>query len=384
MDKGKYMTKFRSSNLVSNFNYFSNNRENIPGTLNLQPNAVAPRITLIDYNDTQAIRKELENPLECAAYLNTESVSWLNVDGLGNEVTWKQLSHVFNLHPVALEDIVNVPQRPKVVEYEEHLILIAQMMTLDQRYNFFISEQISFVLGKNYLLTIQEEPQYDCLGSVRDRIRNKKGLIRQKRADYLFYTLIDAIIDGFFPVMEVYGEYVQSLQNEVVTCPNNQSLRKIHQLQQDLLLIRRSVWPQRDALNSLLRDGNELISDEVRIFLRDCYDHLIQILDMVENYRDLASSLTDIYLSSVSNRMNEIMKTLTVVSSVFIPLTFIAGIYGMNFNPDKSPFNMPELNWYWGYLFTWLIMLVVGGSMIVFFWYKGWFTNFEASQKSKK
>lgn len=378
------MSHFRPSNLASNFNYFNNSLNDIPGTLKFNSNAIAPKITLIDYDENQAIRRELENPLDCSPYLDTESVSWINLDGLGDEITWKQLSQVFNLHPIALEDIVNVPQRPKVVEYKEHLVLISRMVTLDQRSNFFVSEQVSFVLGKHYLLTIQEEPEYDCLDDVRKRIRYKKGFIRQKGVDYLFYTLIDAIIDEFFPVMEVYGEFVQSLQNEVVTCPTHQSLTKIHQLQQDLLLVRRAVWPLRDALNSLLRDGNELISEEVQVFLRDCYDHIIQILDMVETYRDLASNLTDIYLSSVSNRMNEIMKTLTVISSVFIPLTFIAGVYGMNFNPDKSPFNMPELNWYWGYVVTWAVMLVVGGAMIFFFWRKGWFRNLNVPQKSKK
>lgn len=378
------MNQIRRPNLISHFHYFYNQPDSIPGTLNLQPNALPSRITLIDYNDSQAIRVELENPIDCAAYLHTESVSWINVDGLGNEATWEQLSQAFNLHPIALEDIVNVPQRPKVVEYEEHLVLIYRMVTLDETSKKFVSEQISFVLGKHYLLTVQEEPQYDCLGGVRERIRSKKGMIRQKGVDYLFYSLIDAIIDGFFPVMEVYGELVQSLQNEVVTRPTRQSLAKIHQLEQDLLILRRAVWPQRDAINSLLRDGNELISDEVRVFLRDCYDHIIQILDMVETYRDLASNLTDIYLSSVSNRMNEIMKTLTVISSIFIPLTFIVGVYGMNFNPDKSPFNMPELNWYWGYPVTWAVMLTVGAGMIFFFWRKGWFSNINESERRKK
>ncbi|MBL1208358.1 magnesium/cobalt transporter CorA [Geminocystis sp. GBBB08] len=375
------MTYFRPSHLRNHFNYFNNAHNTIPGSLNLQPRAIAPKITLIDYNKNQAFRKELENPLDCAVYLDTESVSWMNLDGLGNETIWRQLGEVFNLHPITLEDIVNVPQRPKIVEYDDHLVLISRMVTIDKQSNFFVSEQISFVLGRHYLLTIHEKFDSDGFNEVRDRIRHQKGLIREKGVDYLFYALIDAIIDDFFPVMEIYGELVQLLQNEVVTTPTRQSLTKIHQLQQDLLLIRRAVWPLRDAVNSLLRDGNELISDETRVYLRDCYDHLIQILDMVENYRDLASSLTDIYLSSVSNRMNEIMKTLTVVSSVFIPLTFIAGIYGMNFNTDKSPYNMPELNWYWGYVFVWILMLIVGSGMILFFWRKGWFSNLDNLKK---
>lgn len=378
------MTQIRRPNFNTNFHYFHNQPDTIPGTLNLHPNALPPKITLIDYNASEAIRVELENPLDCSAYVDTESISWVNIDGLGNEATWQQLSEVFNLHPIALEDIVNVPQRPKVVEYEEHLVLISRMVTLDQASKKFIREQISFVLGKNYLLTVQEEPQYDCLEGVRERIHSKKGMIRQKGVDYLFYSLIDAIIDGFFPVMEVYGELVQSLQNEVMTCPSKQSLVKIHQLQQDLLVMRRAIWPQRDALNSLLRDGSELISEEVRVFLRDCYDHTIQIVDMVETYRELAANLTDIYLSSVSNRMNEIMKTLTVISSIFIPLTFIVGVYGMNFNTDKSPFNMPELNWYWGYPVTWAVMLTIGAAMIFFFWRKGWFSNINVPEKRQK
>ncbi|MFN9176160.1 MAG: magnesium/cobalt transporter CorA [Synechocystis sp.] len=376
-------SQFCRPNLISHFNYF-NLPENVPGTLNLSLNAPPPNITLIDYNQNQASKIELKAPFDCAAYLDTESVSWININGLGNNATWQQLSEVFNLHPVALEDIVNVPQRPKVVEYEEHLIFISRMVTLDQLSQNFVSEQISFILGEHYLLTIQEEANYDCLSSVRNRIRNKKGLIRQKNVDYLFYALIDAIIDGFFPVMEVYGELVQSLQTEVIYQPTNKTLAKIHQLQQDLLIMRRAIWPQRDAINSLLRDGSELISDEVRVFLRDCYDHTIQILDMVETYRDLASNLTDIYLSSVSNRMNEIMKTLTVISSIFIPLTFIAGIYGMNFNTEKSPWNMPELNLYWGYPIIWMVMLMVGGMMLLFFWRKGWFRDLNGVENGKQ
>lgn len=375
--------RFCQSNLVSHFNYF-NLPENIPGTLNLSPNAPPPKITLIDYDQNQATKVQFKNPLDCAAYLDTESVSWINIEGLGNNATWQQLSEVFQLHPVALEDIVNVPQRPKVVEYEEHLIFISRMVTLDQLSQTFISEQISFILGKHYLLTIQEEAKYDCLSSVRERIRTKKGAIRQKNVDYLFYALIDAIIDSFFPVMEVYGELVQSLQSEIISHPTNKSLAKIHQLQQDLLIMRRAIWPQRDAINSLLRDGSDLISDEVRVFLRDCYDHTIQILDMIETYRDLASNLTDIYLSSVSNRMNEIMKTLTVISSIFIPPTFIAGIYGMNFKTDKSPWNMPELSWYWGYLVIWMVILTVVGMMLLFFWRKGWFRDLNGVEKGNR
>jgi magnesium transporter len=370
---------------ISHLDYYSNrSKGTLPGTLNLKPDALPPKITLIDYNETKAIRVEIENPLDCANYLDTDSISWINLEGLGDQETWEKLGEVFNLHPITLEDIVNVPQRPKVEEYEEHLVMIARMVTLDEESRTFISEQISFVLGKHYLLTVQEEANYDCLGEVRERIRANKGTIRKGGVDYLLYALTDAIIDEFFPIMEIYGELIQALQNEVVKSPSNQSLATIHKIQEDLLIFRRAIWPQRDAINSLIRDSTPLISNEVRIYLRDCYDHTIQILDMVETYRELASSLTDIYLSSVSNRMNEIMKTLTVISSVFIPLTFIAGVYGMNFNPDKSPWNMPELNWYWGYPVTWLVMLSLGGAMLFFFWRKGWFSNIRYLPRTAK
>jgi magnesium transporter len=188
--------------------------------------------------------------------------------------------------------------------------------------------------------------------------------------------LLDAIIDGFFPVLEYYGELIEELEDEVVTRPDRGTLEKIYQVRRELLTVRRSIWPQREAINSLIRDGSDLISSEVHLYLRDCYDHTIQVMDMVETYRELATGLMDVYLSSVGNKMNEIMKFLTVVSSIFIPLTFIAGIYGMNFNPDKSPFNMPELGWYWGYPACLTLMFLVGGSSIWYFSRQGWFKSF--------
>jgi magnesium transporter len=231
-------------------------------------------------------------------------------------------------------------------------------------------------LGKHYLLTVQEEPDYDCFGPVRERIRLGKGTIRQHQADYLAYSLIDAIIDGFFPVLEDYGEALEELEDEVVANPNRQSLEKIHRIKRELLSLRRAIWPQRDAINSLIRDCNHLISDEVRVYLRDCYDHAVQVIDMVETYREVASSLMDVYVSSVGNRMNEVMKFLTIVSTIFIPLTFIAGVYGMNFDTDVSPWNMPELEWYWGYPACILLMGGIATWLIFYFKRKGWFENF--------
>jgi len=349
-----------------------------PGTLDIDPKALPPVIVLIDYCKEDASRCELATPEEIIPYLDTESVSWVDVKGFGNEDIMQRLGQVFNLHPLVLEDVVNVPQRPKVEEHPEQLLIIARMVTLRDDEETFESEQVSFILGRHYLLTVQEEPRYDSFGPIRERIRTSKGAIRCNGADYLTYALLDSIIDGFFPVLEIYGEQLEDLEDEVVANPNRQTLQKIHDLKRDLLTLRRAIWPQRDAINALIRDGSDLISSDVRVYLRDCYDHTIQVLDMVETYRELASSLMDIYLSSVSNKMNEVMKVLTVTSSIFIPLTFIAGVYGMNFNTEKSPWNMPELNAYWGYPLCLALMLAIAISMVTLFWRRGWFDNMSA------
>lgn len=354
----------------------------LPGTLTIPPNAEPPVIVLIDYNGENAVRLQVEQPEDCAPYLDTESVSWVDVRGLGSEDILLRLGRVFNLHPLLLEDVVNVPQRPKMEEYGELIVMITRMVVLKESGRGFYSEQVSLILSKHYLLTVQEEAQHDCFGMVRDRIRTAKGAICKRKADYLAYALLDAIVDGFFPILEVYGEEIEELEDEVVESPTRQTLEKIHYVKRELLTLRRSIWPLRDAINSLIRDSsNDLISEEVKIYLRDCYDHTVQVLDMVETYRELAASLMDVYLSSVSNRMNEIMKVLTVISTIFIPLTFIAGIYGMNFNPEKSPLNMPELDWYWGYPLCWAVMLAIAGGLVYFFKRKGWFEDFSTTIK---
>jgi magnesium transporter len=356
--------------------YFYDEPGSMPGTLMIEADASPPVLFLIDYNDASATRIRLNTPEECNPYLDTESVSWVDVQGLGSEDILRRLGKVFNLHPLVLEDVVNVPQRPKVEEYEDQILMIARMITLKEDGKGFFSEQVSFILGQHYLLTVQEEPAYDSFGPVRERIRANKGTIRKQGADYLAYALIDSVIDGFFPVLEAYGEELEELEDEVVANPTRQTMERIHQLKRELLTIRRSIWPQRDAINCLIRDGNLLISNEVRLYLRDCYDHTIQVIDMVETYRELASSLMDMYISSVSNKMNEVMKVLTVISTIFIPLTFIAGVYGMNFDPEKSPWNMPELDWYWGYPACLAVMLIVAIVMVLFFKRRGWFENF--------
>lgn len=353
-----------------------------PGTLVIDEDASPTEITLIDYSSKTAMRRKLRSPENAAKYLDSESISWIDLQGLGNEDVLNRLGSVFHLHPLVLEDVVNVPQRPKIEYYNDQLLIITRMVMLTSKHSEpdgeapqFESEQLSFVLGKNYLLTVQEELNQDCLDPVRNRIRQNQGLIRREGADYLAYALLDAVIDAYFPVLEEYGEYIESLEDEVIFNPTRQTVQKIYRIRRELMSLRRSIWPQRNALSQLVRDGSELIRPEVRVYLQDCYDHVVQVLDILETYRELTANLMDVYLSSVSNRMNEVMKTLTVISSIFIPLTFIVGVYGMNFDRDASPWNMPELEYYWGYPLCWALMIAIALSLTYYFWRKGWFDN---------
>ncbi len=374
-------TKFHGSRVLRKikrrklFDYGYEQPGSIPGTLNIAQDAISPEIALIDYDSTQANLITNLPPEACAEYLYTDSVSWFDIGGLGNEDFWQRIGTVFGLHPLLLEDIVNVPQRPKIEDYQDQLVIITKMVLPNLDGEGFCLEQVSFVVGQQYLLTVQEEPERDSFEPIRQRIRFKKGNIRTKGTDYLAYALWDAIIDGFFPLLEIYSQKIEDLENEVILNPSHSTQAKIYQIRRELLALRNGVWTQRNALNVLIRDKSPLISDETIIHLRDCYDHAVQIIDIIETYRELTSGLTDIYLSAVGNRMNEIMKLLTVISSIFIPLTFVAGIYGMNFDPEASPWNMPELNWYWGYPFFWVMMGGISTGMIYFFWQKGWFRD---------
>ncbi|MBD0334089.1 MAG: magnesium/cobalt transporter CorA [Cyanobacteria bacterium Co-bin13] len=352
-----------------------------PGTLNIPDDALPTELVLIDYDRRQAIHRDLKNADECISYLDKTSVSWIDARGLGSEPTLRRLGSILKLHPLVLEDVVNVPHRPKIDYYSDHLLIIMRMVRPKKSGEGISSEQVSFVLGRNFLVTFQEEPHWDCFDPVRDRIRRSTGTIRHQSAAFLAYTLLDAIIDSFFPVLEELGEVIECLEEEVVENPTRETISKIHDLRRDLMMLRRSVWPQRSIINSLIRDGDELIGSEIRIYLQDCYDHIVQVLDIIETYREIVSSLMDVYLSSISNRMNEVMKVLTVISTIFIPLTFIAGVYGMNFDPDVSPFNMPELEWYWGYPMAWAVMIAIAAALIYYFWRRGWFENFSPTKR---
>ena len=333
-----------------------------PGTLAVDPSAPQPVVRVMAYGPDQCIEQEIHALEELRDSLATWPVVWVNVDGLGDAETIATLGEIFRLHQLALEDVVSVHQRSKVEQYDGFQFVVVRMPSLGERLE---TEQVSLFLGEKFVLTFQERVG-DCLDPVRDRIRKAKGRIRQAGADYLTYCLIDAIVDGYFPVLEQYGEQLEALEDEIVERPTAQTVGRIHEIKRDLLTLRRAVWPMREAVNVLTRDPTPLITGETRIYLRDCYDHAIQILDLVETYRELGSGLHDVYLSSVSNRMNEVMKVLTIIATIFIPLTFVTGVYGMNFE------HMPELKWPWAYAVVWGVMIVVGGSMFLHFRKKKW------------
>ena len=339
-----------------------------PGTLRVDPGATHPEIRVIAYGPDKMIDEEIEDLGLLQDILDDWPVTWVNVEGLGDLSTLERLGKIFDLHPLALEDVVNVHQRAKVEEYGGQLFIVARMVGISGQLEH---EQISIFLGEGFVLTFQEHAG-DCLEPVRERLRKGRGRIRGAGGDYLAYALLDAITDGYFPVLEHYGETLALLEDEALGSPGNDTIVRIQALKHDLLALRRTIWPLREAINRLLRDDIPLVHDETRPFIRDCYDHSVQLMDLVENYREVGSGLTDLYLSSLSNRMNDVMKVLTIIATIFIPLSFIAGLYGMNFDPGRSPWNMPELGWYWGYPFALGMMAGVAILMLSYFGRKGW------------
>jgi magnesium transporter len=339
-----------------------------PGTLIGDPGAPPPKIRLIAYGPDQIVEREIQN-LDDLKQLGSFPVTWVNVDGLGHVETIARLGQIFSLHPLALEDAVNVHQRAKVDIYPEHLFIVARMLRGSDRLE---TEQVSLFVGEGCLLTLQEHIPGDVFDPVRERLRSGRGRVRSAGPAYLAYALLDAVVDQYFPVLETTGERLESLETYVIENPSRDTATMIQRTKRDLLTLRRSIWPLREMLGTLAREPCPLISEDDRPYFRDCYDHTIQVMDLVENYRELGAGLTDIYLSSINNRMNEVMKVLTIFASIFIPLNFIAGVYGMNFDTRVSPLNMPELEWYWGYLFALGLMLLVVVGLLVFFWHRGW------------
>jgi len=339
-----------------------------PGTLVIDPEAPKPEVRVMAYGPNELVEVDLLDPAEARQYVGKYPVTWINVDGLGDAEAIQVLGEVFGLHPLAQEDVLNIRHRPKLEEYSDHIFVMTRMAMLEESFGH---EQISLFLGSNYVLTFQERSR-DCLDPVRERIRQKRGQFIDQGPDYLAYAILDAVIDGYFPVLEEYGERLEALEEEILDRPRQDTILKVQAAKRDMLAVRRSIWPQREFLSKMVRDTCPLISERTRLYLRDSYDHAVRIMDLVDTYREISSGLTELYMSSVSNRMNDVMKVLTVIATIFIPLTFVAGIYGMNFNPDASPLNMPELNWYWGYPAFWCVMAVIAGALLLFFRRRRW------------
>lgn len=348
------------------------------------------KITLFDYDEKQIREKEIGRVEDCFPFRDTATVTWINVDGVHQTGVIEALGNHFGIHPLVLSDIVNTRQRPKIEDYDEYLFVVLKMMYQGNNGNQsgtdtirsqtdnishhnpgrrvdgeITAEQVSLIIGPNYVISFQETPE-DLFNPIRNRLRSSSGRIRKKGADYLAYTLIDTIVDNYFVILETLGGKIEDLEDELLRFPGESTMLAIHNLKRDMIFLRRSVWPLREVTGFLERGESKLIHKTTRVYLRDVYDHTIQVVDNIETSRDILSGMLDIYLSTLSNRTNSVMKVLTIIATIFMPLTFIAGVYGMNFD------NMPELRWYWGYPAVLLLMFIIGVVMLLFFKRKRW------------
>src|SRR3954468_400125 len=349
-----------------------------PGTLRLEKEVVRrkPVISLVEFDRVNLEERVIEDVGELLSHLDNQQVTWINIDGLGDIEVLRALGSQFNLHPLALEDVLDTFQRPKVEQYDNYLFLVAHMLYLD-RGHVMCGEQVSMFLGKHFLITLQEEAEFDVFEPVRARIRIPTGTIRKMGPDYLAYALLDSIVDHYYPVLEDVGARIDAIEEGLSDLqPRSSPVGELHGHKRTLARLRRFVWPVRDLVNILMHDENGFITKGTKVYLRDCYDHTVQLMDLVESYRDVLSGLMELYLSAVGIRTNEIMRVLTVISSIFIPLTFIAGVYGMNFAHEvdgkKLPWNMPELFHPYGYIACLLFMLAVAIFQVVYFKKRGW------------
>jgi magnesium transporter len=334
-----------------------------PGTFAASAAAYIPKsIHLFHYTADSLEETDVAFVDDIARYKDKEGITWVNVDGLGNADIIHELGALFGVHPLAIEDVLSARQRPKVDDYGSHIYLVIQMLRCEETLE---TEQVSIFLGPNFVLTFEERPG-DCLEPVREHLRKGAGPLRRQGADYLVHAIVDTIVDNYFPFLERLGEAVEEIENEVVASPTRRTLAHVHDVRRDLIDVRRCTWPLRDAINSLLRSDNPVVGRTTQLYLRDCYDHVVLVIDVLETYRELIGQLMEVYVSSVSNRLNEVIKVLTVVATIFIPLTFIVGLYGMNFKW------MPELEWPWGYPAVLGVMILVTVGMLLFFRHKGW------------
>jgi len=322
-------------------------------------------ISIIDYDESQFEEQRVDAIEQCFPFKDKPTVTWINIDGIHEAEIIEKIGKHFEIHPLVLEDIMNSGQQPKAEDLEQYVFVILKMLSYDEETKEIKPEQVSLILGPNFVITFQER-EGDVFNPIRDRIRKAKGRIRRMKADYLAYRLIDTIVDHYFIVLEKLAERIESLEEELVTNPTPETLQTIHALKRELIFLRRSVWPLREAVISLERGESALIHESTGIYLRDVYDHTIQVIDTVETFRDMVSGMLDVYLSSISNKMNEVMKVLTIIATIFIPLTFVAGVYGMNFK------YIPELEWPWGYAACLILMGIIALVMVLYFRRKRW------------
>lgn len=341
----------------------------IPGTLDVDPNALPPKLHVFAYEGETLIDEPLEDldriPKLRKRFAN--GVVWIDVVGLGDAAVLEKLQSIFDLHSLAMEDVVHLNQRAKSERYGKHVFTVVRMARRDQE--LLDLEQVSFFLGDHFVLSFQERPG-DVFEPIRARLRESRGRVRRMGADYLLYALLDAVVDGAFPVVEGIGDELEEIEAQVLQAAADDQLARIHALKRELLALRRATWPLREAIQTMIRD--ECVSEEVELFLRDAMDHTVQVVEMVESQREICSGLLDMYMTQVSNRMNEIMKVLTIMSTIFIPLGFVAGLYGMNFDANVSPYNMPELSQPYGYPVAVAAMVAIAAGMLVFFRRRGW------------
>ncbi len=325
-----------------------------------------PELTIIDYDSERFERRDQVSIESCVSLQETDTVSWINLYGLHDINLVDRLGKAFNIHQLALEDILNTTQRPKFEIFDNSVLIILKMLTIDESEISVNSEQFSFVFGQHYVLSFQER-HGDVFNGVRERLERKSGRIRNRGTDYLVYALIDSVVDHYFNILEKIGDHLEDLEQDLINEPTQDCLNRIYHFKNQLMALRKAIWPLREVIAEMQKGESELIDASTQVFLRDLYDHSIQVMDTIEIFRDSVSGLLELYMSSVSNRMNEVMKVLTIMASIFIPLTFIAGIYGMNFE------YMPELKWRWAYPGIWVVMGATVAGMVLYFKKKRWF-----------
>ncbi len=339
-----------------------------PGTIAIDPAATPSLIRVMACSPTACSDVEIKNPAELSLDAVKGGTRWINIDGVGSSATISTVGSMIGLHMLTVADICNVYQRPKVEEYDDYIYLVIRMPHAD---GVLSTEQVSICLRADLVATFQERPG-DCFDPIRARIHESNSRICARGPDYLAYALIDAVIDSYFPILEGIGDRLELLEERVFAAADEHVLSELHSIRRDLVTLRRAVWPLRDPLNLLLRSETKLVSAETRIFLRDCYDHVVQIIDLIETHREICGSLMEVYLSQLSQRTNEVMKVLAIIGTVFMPLTFVVGVYGMNFDTSVSPWNMPELEWRWGYPAIWAVMIAVAMGTLWIFRRFGW------------